>query len=81
MSKFFALTVILAIASIASVGVLGVNFDMITQALGAFSFEDSTIELLGCDCFDKDGNSIDCNDANVVVTDDPLCPQQPSSTP
>ena len=81
MNKFLFFTIMLTFASITSVGVLGVNFDMITQALGAFSFEDSTIELLGCDCFDAAGNMVDCNDVNLVVTDDPLCPQQPSSNP
>ena len=72
MNKLFFLTIILAFATIASAGVLGVNFDIIAQALGVFSTED--VELLGCECVDTLGNTIPCDDADSTVTDDPLCP-------
>ncbi len=72
MNKFLFLTIILAFASIVSVGALGVNFDMIVQALGVFHTEEVT--LLGCECVDASGMDVPCDDANVVVTADPLCP-------
>ena len=79
MNKLFALTVILAFASIVSVGALGVNFDMIAQALGIFHTAD--VELLGCDCVDRSGNTVPCDDANVVVTGEELCPTTPANIP
>ena len=80
MNKFLFLTIILAFASIVSVGSLGVNFDMIAQGLGIFHTVD--VELLGCDCVDRSGNTVLCDDANVVVTGEELCPTtSPSNMP
>jgi len=80
MNKFLLLTIIFAFASIVSVGSLGVNFDMIAQALGIFHTADVT--LLGCDCVDALGNPLPtCDDANVVVTNEALCPTSPANIP
>jgi len=79
MNKLFFLTIILAFASIVSVGSLGVNFDMIAQALGIFHTDEVT--LLGCDCVDAVGDMVDCDDANVVVTGEELCPTTPANMP
>jgi hypothetical protein len=79
MNKFLLLTIILAFASIVSVGSLGVNFDMIAQTLGVFHTAD--VELIGCDCVDVSGNTVPCDDANVVVTGEELCPTTPANIP
>jgi hypothetical protein len=79
MNKLLLFSIILTLGSFASAGFLGVNFDMIAQALGVFSTAD--VELLGCDCVDSAGNTVDCDDTNVVVTDDPLCPTSPANMP
>ena len=71
MNKFLFLTIILAFASIVSVGSLGVNFDIIAQDLGIFHTAD--VELIGCDCVDSLGKFAECDDANVMVTGEELC--------
>ena len=80
MNKFLLLTIMLAFASIVSVGSLGVNFDMIAQALGIFHTAEVT--LLGCDCVNAAGDTVPCDDANVVITGEELCPTtSPSNMP
>ena len=71
MNKFLLLTIILAFASIVSVGSLGVNFDIIAQDLGIFHTAD--VELIGCDCVDASGMTVPCDDGNVNAAADPLC--------
>jgi hypothetical protein len=73
MNKLLLFSIILTLGSFASAGFLGVNFDMIAQALGVFDRD--TAILIGCECVDELGNSIPCDDTDSTVTDpDGLCP-------
>ena len=58
MNKFLFLMVLIGLASVASIGILAPDFDVIVQKLGVFHTED--VNLVGCDCVLEGGGTTDC---------------------
>ena len=69
MNKFFFLLMLFGIGSVAGLGVLAPEFDLIAQKMGIFHTED--VGLDGCTCLDQSGAIVACDS---IVTSDPLCP-------
>ena len=68
MNRFFFLMILFGIGSVASIGLLAPEFDLIVQQMGVFHTED--VGLTGCVCVNEAGTVIPCDS---TVTTDPLC--------
>jgi len=67
MNKLVFLMILFGLASIATVGILAPEFDIIVQKLGVFHTED--VNLVGCICVNELGVTVPCGTVDL----DPLC--------
>ncbi len=75
MNKFFFLMILFGLGSVASIGVLAPELELIAQQVGIF-FTDE-VGLLGCTCVDfVTGIPVDCQTGEAAdpLATEPLCP-------